>query len=68
MTELETRLLQIVQRMERSHLERDRQFSATLAELTQRLNTSATQLTALSSHVDDLTTRIQRLHAILTRP
>ena len=67
MTELETRLLQIVQRMEKAHQEREREFAATLADLTKRLNVSATQFTALSAHVDDLAKRIQQLHAILTR-
>jgi septal ring factor EnvC (AmiA/AmiB activator) len=67
MTELETRLLQIVQRMERSYQERDRQLAATLADLTRRLNVSAMQLTTLSTHVNDLNTRIERLRAILTQ-
>jgi chromosome segregation ATPase len=67
MTELETRLLTLVQRMEQSYQERDRQFASTLADLTMRLNASAAQLTTLSAHVTDLSMRIERLRGTLTR-
>ena len=67
MTELEHRLLTIVQRLEKTHQERDRQFGATLADLTKRLNDSATQLSALSTRINDLNKRIEHLHTILTR-
>ena len=67
MTELENRLLIIVQRLEKTHLEHERQFGATLSDLTRQLNASAMQVTALSTHVNSLARRIEQLHAILTR-
>ena len=67
MTELESRLLIIVERLEQTHKERERQFGATLLGLTRRLNNSATQHSALSGQVNDLTKRIEQLQAILTR-
>ncbi len=67
MTELENRLLIIVQRLEKTHQERERQFGATLSDLTRQLNATATQVTALNTHVNNLARRIEQLHGILTR-
>jgi len=67
MTELETHLLKLVQNIEEAQEDRAKQFAATLSSLTTRLTTFATQVTALSAHVNDLTRRIEHLHAILTR-
>ena len=67
MTELENRLLIIVQRLEKTHQERERQFGARLSDLMKRLNDTTTQITALSAHVNNLNRRIENLRAILTR-
>ena len=59
MTELENRLLILIHRLEKFHRDREQSFGATLSDLTKELNSSATQVAALSTRVNDLAKRIE---------
>lgn len=65
MTELENRLLQLIQTIEGGYRARDQELATTLADLSNRLSASAAQVTALSAQVDVLARHIERLHSIL---
>lgn len=68
MTELESRLLTIVQRLEKTHEERERQFGATLSDLTKRLNTGTERIATLTAQLSALNEKLERLQQMLNKP
>jgi chaperonin cofactor prefoldin len=67
MTELEFRLLAIVQRLEKTHQERERQFGATLSDLTRRLNSGTERITTLTAQLSALNEKLERLQQTLNK-